>query len=221
VADTVDEALAALAAAGAQVEEAELPPFALFNACGRVLMAAEAFAVHEDALRTRPSDFGRYTLHRIAPAAGLGAVDLLQAGRARRELRTAVEQGAFARYDVLVTVSSLAPPVLFTDFGPDWPPPRAASATRTIPFNVTGHPAMSVPFGHSHAGLPLGVQIAGRFFGESTVLRVGRYLERVRPTRHLRPPAASASRVTRRSTGVRAPGTTSGRDGGPRHPADQ
>jgi aspartyl-tRNA(Asn)/glutamyl-tRNA(Gln) amidotransferase subunit A len=48
---------------------------------------------------------------------------------------------------------------------------------QTIPFNVTGHPAMSVPVGLAADGLPLSVQIAGRPFDEATVLRVGRAIE--------------------------------------------
>lgn len=48
----------------------------------------------------------------------------------------------------------------------------------TAPFNVTGSPAISVPFGWSAEGLPIGVQIVGRHFGEATILRVGMALER-------------------------------------------
>jgi aspartyl-tRNA(Asn)/glutamyl-tRNA(Gln) amidotransferase subunit A len=48
----------------------------------------------------------------------------------------------------------------------------------TAPFNVTGSPALSVPFGWSHDGLPIGVQIVGRHLDEATVLRVGMVLER-------------------------------------------
>ncbi len=49
---------------------------------------------------------------------------------------------------------------------------------QTIPFNVTGHPALSVPARLSAAGLPLSVQVVGRAFDETRVLRVGRAVER-------------------------------------------
>jgi amidase len=41
----------------------------------------------------------------------------------------------------------------------------------TAPFNYTGHPAMSMPCGNAH-GLPIGLQIVGRYYDEGTVLRV-------------------------------------------------
>jgi aspartyl-tRNA(Asn)/glutamyl-tRNA(Gln) amidotransferase subunit A len=48
---------------------------------------------------------------------------------------------------------------------------------QTIPFNVTGHPAMSVAVGLSPAGLPLSAQIVGRPFDEAMVLRVAQEIE--------------------------------------------
>ena len=50
----------------------------------------------------------------------------------------------------------------------------------TIPFDLTGSPAISVPFGHTPDGLPIGVQVVGRRFDEATVLRVALALERAR-----------------------------------------
>ncbi len=47
----------------------------------------------------------------------------------------------------------------------------------TIPFDLTGSPAVSVPFGRSSDGLPIGVQIAGRHLDEETVLRAAAALE--------------------------------------------
>ena len=48
----------------------------------------------------------------------------------------------------------------------------------TMPFNVTGHPAMSVPTGKGEGGLPLSLQVVGRPFDEATVFRIGRAIER-------------------------------------------
>ena len=49
-------------------------------------------------------------------------------------------------------------------------------------------PALSVPAGWSDRGLPIGMQIVGRRFGEATVLTIGKALEGVRPWAHRRPP---------------------------------
>jgi aspartyl-tRNA(Asn)/glutamyl-tRNA(Gln) amidotransferase subunit A len=58
----------------------------------------------------------------------------------------------------------------------------------TLPWNLTGSPAMSLPFGMSTDGLPVGVQIVGRHFDESTVLRAALALEEVSAVSGLHPP---------------------------------
>ncbi len=58
----------------------------------------------------------------------------------------------------------------------------------TIPFDLTGSPAMSVPFGWSTDGLPIGVQLVGRHFDEATLLHVGSALERLHAPQRRRPP---------------------------------
>ncbi|MBP9106423.1 MAG: amidase [Gemmatimonadaceae bacterium] len=58
-------------------------------------------------------------------------------------------------------------------------------------FNVTGQPAMSVPLWWNREGLPIGVQLAGRFGDDATLFRVAGQLERARPW-HERWPATSA-----------------------------
>lgn len=173
----VDGAVAALRELGARVEEVELPDFAVFNACGRVIMTAEGFAIHEHWLRERPLDYGRYTYQRLLPGVGLTATDLVQALRVRQELADRVT-GVFDDHAALITANALTPAPRFTDFGRDWPPPRTAAAAQTIVFNVTGHPALSLPVGFSAGGLPLGVQIAAAAGAEATLFRVAAALER-------------------------------------------
>jgi aspartyl-tRNA(Asn)/glutamyl-tRNA(Gln) amidotransferase subunit A len=62
----------------------------------------------------------------------------------------------------------------------------------TVPANLAGVPAASVPAGLTGDGLPLGLQITGRAFDEETVLRVAEILERAAQFRHL--PAFVAGR---------------------------
>ncbi len=50
---------------------------------------------------------------------------------------------------------------------------------QTHAFNVTGHPAVSVPVGLSPQGLPLAVQVVGRYFDEARILQVARAIERL------------------------------------------
>ncbi|MEN3304591.1 MAG: aspartyl-tRNA(Asn)/glutamyl-tRNA(Gln) amidotransferase subunit [Micromonosporaceae bacterium] len=183
----IDGAVEILRGLGARVEEVTLPPFELFNAVGRVIMAAEGYTIHERWLRDRPADYGRYTYQRLVPGAGLTAADLVQAQRVRRQLADTMSRDVLTDHCALILGSSLAPAARFADFPRDWPPPRAATATQTIVANVTGHPALGVPVGLSREGLPLGLQLIGRAFDEATVLRIGAALERcLTPT--LRPP---------------------------------
>ena len=57
----------------------------------------------------------------------------------------------------------------------------------TMPFNVTGSPAMSVCCGYTDGGLPLSFQIVGKRFDEATVLRLAHAYEQATPWRDRRP----------------------------------
>lgn len=162
-----------LRAAGATVEDITLPDYALFAAAGRIIMMAEAYAIHAADLRTRLLDYGTITANRFVLGAAVMAADYINALRARRELTDAVN-AALSRYDVLLTASALRTAPRF-DATVD--AMSSASPMQTIPFNVTGHPAMSVPVGLASDGLPIGVQIVGRPFDEAMVFRVSRAVE--------------------------------------------
>lgn len=185
---SIDAAAGTLADLGATVEEVSLPDFDLFNACGRVIMTAEAYAIHEDDLKARPLDYGRYTYQRLIPGATISAADLVQAFRLRRELTAIVNREVFGSYDTMIVATTLAPAVRLDEFPADWPPPKLATATQTIPFNVTGNPALALPIGFTADGLPLGMQLVGRAFDEPTLFRVGSAYEAATGWRDRQPP---------------------------------
>jgi aspartyl-tRNA(Asn)/glutamyl-tRNA(Gln) amidotransferase subunit A len=186
----LDASAQAIASLGAEVGEIDLPAYELFEACGRVILNAEAYAVHEQDLKTRPFAYGRYAYQRIAPGAVLSAADLVQAFRLRAELTALVNGTILKSHDAVLTAAGLTPAALFEVFGRD--------VTRwlgmyTIPFNVTGNPALSVPTALSSSGLPLGLQIVGRAFDEVTTLRIGAAYEAVSGFGRLRPSLAKAA----------------------------
>ncbi len=86
-------------------------------------------------------------------------------------------------FDLLVTPTIPLPPPLLGEQKPDPASPLAAWAKAgalcafTVPFNVTGQPAMSLPLHWNDAGLPIGVQLVGAFGREDVLLRVGAQLE--------------------------------------------
>jgi aspartyl-tRNA(Asn)/glutamyl-tRNA(Gln) amidotransferase subunit A len=58
----------------------------------------------------------------------------------------------------------------------------------TYPFNLTGQPAATAPCGFDAYGLPVGLQIVGRWRDDATVLRAAAAFERERPWENIRPP---------------------------------
>ncbi len=98
---------------------------------------------------------------------------------------------ALESVDVLVTPTT---PITAARIGEDSiayggseEPVLVAMIRCTAPFNATHLPALSLPCGFTRAGLPVGMQIAGRPFDEATVLRVGHAYEQATEW-HLRTP---------------------------------
>jgi aspartyl-tRNA(Asn)/glutamyl-tRNA(Gln) amidotransferase subunit A len=121
--------------------------------------------------------------------------DFRNAQFARTRLFRAV-QGLLERYDVLVTptLTRTALPVTFDPShdeveveGERCGITRQGWSAYVYPFNLTGHPALSVPSGFASDGLPTAVQIVGRWGADVDVLRLGALLEAARPWAHRRP----------------------------------
>jgi aspartyl-tRNA(Asn)/glutamyl-tRNA(Gln) amidotransferase subunit A len=97
----------------------------------------------------------------------------------------------FESYDLLITPTLPVPAFAVgkDNAGPPNQPQRPLHWTQfTYPFNLTGQPAVSVPCGWTKSGLPVGLQIVGRRFADTTILRAARALEQIQPWAHRRPP---------------------------------
>ncbi len=165
----IEAALKLLAGLGADVREIETAPLGEYNACNRIILTSEAYAIHEKWLRERPQDYGALTRERILSGAFVRAADYLNATRVRGRLAKAFH-ALFAGIDVAVTASSMDPACRIDDPAAI---ERIYGRQARAPFNVTGSPALAVPVGFSKAGLPLGMQIIGKPFSEALVYRVG------------------------------------------------
>jgi aspartyl-tRNA(Asn)/glutamyl-tRNA(Gln) amidotransferase subunit A len=180
----IEGAAKQLEALGCTVREIRLSPLQDWSACGVLIMLAEAYAVHQANLRTRFTDYGEAFRDRLALAALIGAGDYVQAVRRRREL-VAELAAAMAGLDLVMTASAPSEAPRFSEV------PKFGIFERpllTMPFNVSGSPAMSVCCGYSERGLPLAFQLAGKPFDETTVLRAAHAYERATPWRRRRPP---------------------------------
>jgi aspartyl-tRNA(Asn)/glutamyl-tRNA(Gln) amidotransferase subunit A len=82
---------------------------------------------------------------------------------------------AFARFDLILSPTA---PVTAWRFGEKSDPMEMyLSDVCTVPANIAGLPALSMPCGRDRGGLPIGLQLMGRAFDESRVLRAALALE--------------------------------------------
>ncbi|HTV70285.1 MAG TPA: amidase [Rhizobiaceae bacterium] len=183
----IDQAAETFRSLGASVDDVKLPPLELFGAVALIVMTSEAFTIHETNLRTRPQDYGKIFYQRVVPGAGITASDLTQAFRLRRELALTLERDVFSRFDAVLTSSGIIPAPRIADFSADWPPPSLPAAAPTFVASATGHPALSVPAGFTPSGLPLGLQLIGRYFDEATLFQLGHAFEAAAGVSSVRP----------------------------------
>lgn len=165
----VDAAVLKMQELGAQVTEVKTLPLSQFQACNRIIMGSESYAIHQKWLRERPQDYGDITRQRFLYGAMYTASDYINALRMRSKF-TADFHALFNDVDVIVTASAHDPACRIDDNEAcEFIYSRQARA----PFNVTGSPAIAVPAGFSKEGLPLGIQIVAAPYNEAVVYRVG------------------------------------------------
>jgi aspartyl-tRNA(Asn)/glutamyl-tRNA(Gln) amidotransferase subunit A len=166
---TVERALPVLESLGANLVEVTIPTLEYVRAANSVIMLSEAYAFHEPNLKTRPQEYGEMVRARFRIGGLLSAGDYLQAQRVRKVVNREVAE-TLRHVDLLVSPTMTQPAPAFEGFD-------GASTVRgpsfTAPYNLTGLPAISVPCGFTEAGLPVGMQFAGKPFDEPGVFRAG------------------------------------------------
>ena len=142
----------------------------------RAIMGPEAHAYHARWIAESPQKYQPATRERIVQfSTPISKEDYVNARRAcdlsRREIRS-----VFANIDVLVMPTVAGPPSLIEPI--DASQALDPSRTRNCwPFDMFGLPAITVPCGFSTSGLPMGLQIVGAPFAESTVLALAHAYE--------------------------------------------
>ena len=200
VESAVADMVAKLQEEGATVVEVSLPSFEIALSAYYLIAPAEASSnlarfdgvryglrvdgetTEEMMARTRGQGFGPEVVRRVllgtyALSAGYYDAFYGQAQRVRAAIRADVAR-VFGEVDVLVSPTS--PTVAFSAGARvDDPLAMYLSDICTIPSNLSGDPAMSVPIGLDEQGLPIGFQVMAPSLGEETMFRVAAEVERL------------------------------------------
>ena len=187
VKETFKRSVEVLASLGMRTEDVRIPRMNLVPLVQNCTSRVENVAAHIPHLKARARDYSQPLLYRQVCALTIPAQTYVIAQKVRRIICQEFDD-ALGRVDVIATptVGTFAPTIdecaegfIEVDgvkislqdkrgnFG----------VLCTMPFNLTGLPAISICCGFSSTGLPIGLQLAGRLFEESTVLQVARAYE--------------------------------------------
>lgn len=170
VAVAFDRAVALCASLGMDVVElpaSALPSLAAGVKANFVVIAAEHHNAHQRTMATSRERYGASARFYNMPGAFLSAADYLNALRVGDVARSEVEE-VLQSVDVLAMPTS---PVTRTSVARNAKTHRrGGNAAYTSPFNLTGHPAVSVPIGRSSEGIPIGLQLVGAYDSDFDIL---------------------------------------------------
>ncbi|MCS3498689.1 aspartyl-tRNA(Asn)/glutamyl-tRNA(Gln) amidotransferase subunit A [Bradyrhizobium japonicum] len=187
---TVKAAAQALSSAGYHVEQVRLPVVEQTDANSVLwqLQQMESQPEFEKVTADHEAEIFRHA-RLVLDAPDTPIADFVAAEQAIERLRDSFAE-YFQRYDVLLCPVTPFPATkhglndVVVD-GITVSPFHVMSATS--PFSLTGMPALSMRFGTSRDGLPIGVQVVSSWLAESTVLKVASLLEEASPVRDLHP----------------------------------
>ncbi|MCB2115805.1 MAG: amidase [Rhodobacteraceae bacterium] len=168
----MDDAAAALSLAGHRIDIVGMPDYAQIEQAGTDILLHEQIAARRSEVAGDPDHVGQMAWASLAQGLSIRP-DTVETARRAAVLFTEEIDAILADHDALIlpTTMDIAPPFsAFASGVPVW------TAMRTIPFNLSGHPALTVPIGF-HRGLPLGMQIVGTKGADARVLQIGAAFE--------------------------------------------
>ena len=139
-----------------------------------------------------PEDVEPFNWMMAEQARAMSVVDYVKESEAAWRWARALAAYWGRDFDLLLTPTAAAPPPRLGELGPLVPLAELMSrlgafTVFTMPFDVTGQPAISLPLHWNDEGLPIGIQLAAAYGREDVLIRIASQLEQARPWRDRRP----------------------------------
>lgn len=192
IVSAVDAAARSFEKLGAVIEQVSLSRVHDGDAPSTTIALAEATHVHEASgwFPAHAADYGEDVRKRLEMGRDVRAADYLAALDMRKRVRADFE-GAFERVDAILAPSTpIAAPRIGENsvmIGSTEETIRSALIRTNRPANLTGYPALSIPCGWTKSGLPIGLQLIGKQWGEESLLMIARLFEQSHPEFRRRP----------------------------------
>jgi amidase len=139
-----------------------------------LLCSLEAAAAHEATFPSRASEYGPVLAGLLESARAFDALAMAEIVFCREAFRVQLN-ALFRDIDLVIMPATNAAAPTVADMAPDRRTSEAVQARirLTAPFNMSGHPTLTLPGGKTDDGLPVGFQIVGRHMAEALILRTG------------------------------------------------
>jgi len=162
---TFEGAVARLRDSGCLIDEVSIPHADTIATTYRHIQLYEAFQVHQHTLETRADAYSLDVYERLLSGNALSKQDYQRARQDRRVLRAEVDTALQGVSAIVLPTLAFPAPSLGSEhvvLGGQVVDLRSASLRLTQLFNLTGHPAISLPSGTNPGGLPCGTQLVGK-----------------------------------------------------------
>jgi aspartyl-tRNA(Asn)/glutamyl-tRNA(Gln) amidotransferase subunit A len=195
-----EQAAETLRSHGSEIVEITLPEWDALNALTAIVFASEVAATHRSRLAADPGAYSPEVRERMAAGFVYGATDYFDALRVRARLTRGFVAAVFARADALLLPSAPDTAPLLDEVLPGVAVRRYDAGAYTLAtsadpgrftraLNYLGLPALALPAGFAGEGVPVGVQLVGRPFGDGALFAIGEAFQQV-TDHHRRRPAA-------------------------------
>ena len=184
-----EEGAAVLTRIGASLRDVSFPPPDSVVRDGRALCGVEAAVAHEATYPSRAAEYGPVLAGLLDTGRGLDGLAVAKIWLRREAFRGQLN-ALFRDIDLLImpVMNHAAPTLADLAAAGRTPAVIEARVRFIVPFNMSGHPTLTLPGGRTGDGLPVGFQIVGRHMEEALVLRAGHAFQQETDWHRRRPP---------------------------------